>query len=76
MNVWPPIVSVPVRAVEPVLAAAVKPIAPSPDPLAPCVIVIQAALVVAVQAQPSDEITAIEPLPPVFAMIWLVGEMA
>ena len=76
VKVWPPIAIVPVRAVAPVLAAAAKLTEPSPEPLAPAVIVNHAALLVAVQAQPSDDISAIDPVPPALATTWLVGEMA
>jgi hypothetical protein len=53
VNVWPPTVSVPERG-PPVIAAALNPTFPGPDPLPPDVMVSQEALLVAVQAQPAD----------------------
>ena len=51
MNVWPATVTVPVRA-PPVFAATLNATEPFPLPLAPEVTVTQAALLLAVQAQP------------------------
>jgi hypothetical protein len=73
VNVCVAIVIVPVRAA-PVLAATVKPREPSPEPLAPLVIVSQDALLVAVHAHPLGAVTATGvPEPPVSAMLWLLG---
>ena len=55
--VWPAMVSVPVRGVVAVFAAIEKPTVPLPDPAAPEVIVSQAALLAAVQAQPAAALT-------------------
>ena len=75
MNVWPPIVAVPVRAI-PVLAAAFNVTAPFPLPLEPAVTVIQAALLVVVHAQPAAADTAtLIPVAPDAGMDWLVGLM-
>jgi hypothetical protein len=60
VNVWPPIVTVPVRAT-PVLVATLYVAVPSPVP-APDVIVIHAAFEVATQLQPGPAVTAIVPL--------------
>jgi hypothetical protein len=67
VNVCPPIVRLPVRAVVLVFAAALKLTAPSPDPLAPAVTVIQGAPLDAIQAHPTPEVTAIDPTPPELA---------
>jgi hypothetical protein len=37
--------------------------------------VIQASLLVAVQAQPAAAVTLVEPAPPAAAMVWLAGLM-
>jgi len=58
VNVWPPIVNVPVRS-GPALAATLNSTPPLPVPLAPAVIVSQAAWLVAVQSQPAGAVTAI-----------------
>jgi hypothetical protein len=63
----PPICMVAERAA-PLLAAAVNATVPEPSPLAPPVIVIHDAVVVAVHVQPLPEVTAIVPLPPLAAM--------
>jgi hypothetical protein len=69
VNVWPPIVSVPLRTA-PVLAAAVNATAPFPVPDAPLPIVSQGTFATAAQAQvPADAVTATEPEPPVSAML-------
>jgi uncharacterized membrane protein len=73
-KVCPATVIVPVRA-GPVLAAAEKLTVPLPVPVAPAVMVIQASLLVAVQAQPAAAVTLVEPAPPAAAMVWLVGLM-
>jgi hypothetical protein len=69
VNVWPPMVSVPVRAA-PVFAAMVNVTVPFPVPDAPPVTVSQAALAVAVQVHVlADAVTATEPAPPVSAAV-------
>jgi len=68
VNVWPAIVSVPVRAL-PVFAATLNETLPSPVPLAPEVIVSHAALLVAVQLQPLVVDTATGDPPPPDALI-------
>ena len=63
VNVFPAATIVPVRVLVPVLAAAVNATVQLPVPAWPEVIVIQPALVVAVQAHvASDEVTAIDPV--------------
>lgn len=57
VNVWPAIVSVPIRA-GPVFAATLKVTLPLPVPVAPDVMVIQDALLAAVQPQPAPAVTA------------------
>jgi hypothetical protein len=64
VNVAPAIVSVPVRPVVPVLAATLKPTVPDPDPDAPPVTVIHAALLTALHAQPAPAVTVLLPVPP------------
>ena len=64
---------VPVRAA-PVLAATVKSTVPLPLPLAPDVMEIQFAAVVAVQPQPAGAVTlTCVPGPPPLATDWLAG---
>ena len=73
VNVWPAIVSVPVRSA-PVFAAIVKSTDPLPVPLAPDVIVNHAALLTAVHAQPAVVVTVtVVPGPPAAPIDWLVG---
>ena len=77
VTVWvcPAIAIVPVRAA-PVLAAAVKATLPLPLPLAPDVIVIHVAAVVAVHPQPDGAVTPIGvPAPPALPIDWLVELM-
>jgi hypothetical protein len=74
VKVTPPIVSVPVRFVPAVLAAAVKLTVPFPDPDAPAVIVNQLSLLVAVHEQPVGAVTDVEPVPPAAAIDSDVGE--
>ena len=76
VNVWPATVSVAVRALSSVLAAALNATAPAPLPAAPDVTVSQAALLVAVQAQPAGAVTVTEPVPPAAVNAWLVAEIA
>ena len=75
VNVWPAMVNVPVRELEPVLAATEKVTVPLPVPLAPDVIVIQVALLVAVQGQPLLAATLELPLPPPEGNEALAGEI-
>ena len=65
VNVRPAIVMVPVRTAAVGLAATVKFTVPLPDPLAPAVTLIHAALLVAVQPQPLSAMTSTAPVPPV-----------
>jgi hypothetical protein len=65
VNVWPPTVMVPVRGVVFGFAATLYVTVPMPDPLAPAVIVIQAALADAVHEQLVPVVTLKEPVPPV-----------
>jgi hypothetical protein len=62
VNVLPPIVSVPVRAVVLVFCVTLYVTVPLPVPLAPTPIVIQASLLVEVQLQPAPAVTEINPL--------------
>jgi hypothetical protein len=64
VNVSPPAVIVPLRSDWLLFAATVKLTVPLPDPLAPLVIVIQAAESVAVHAHPPPAVTLNEPVPP------------
>jgi hypothetical protein len=75
VNVFPAIVSVPVRCVPFGFALALKLVVPLPDPLAPDVMVSQAALLVAVHPHPAPAETATLPVPPVAPTDWLVGEI-
>jgi hypothetical protein len=76
VNVLPPIVRVPVRELDVVLAATVKPMLPEPLPLAPDVTVIHEALLTAVHAQPAGEVSATVALPPFAPKLCEVGEIA
>jgi hypothetical protein len=75
LNVWPAIVSVPVRA-SPLFAAIVNATVPLPLPDAPLVIEIHEAFDAAVHAQPLPAVTATEPLPPLASTDWLLGAIA
>jgi hypothetical protein len=75
VNVCPAIVIVPERP-GPLLDATVKFTVPSPLPLEPDVMVIQACVLVAVHAQPAPAVTVTEPFPPEEATDWESGEMA
>ena len=75
MKVWPATVSVPVRGVVTVFAATLKPTVPFPVPLLPLVIVIQLALLVAVQVQLLDVVTAVVDEPPAAARVCEFGEI-
>src|SRR6185436_13973748 len=74
VNVTPAIASVPVRLEATVFAATSKVTEPLPDPVAPPVRVIQAALLAPVHAQPVAAVTFPLPLPPAAAKDWPVGE--
>jgi hypothetical protein len=74
VNVWPPAVMAPVRGVVLVFAATLNEIVPLPDPLAVPVTLIQAALLVALQAHPAAAVIDSEPLPPEAGMVCDVGE--
>jgi len=63
VNVAPAIVSVPVRLDATVFAATLKPTVPLPEPVAPLVNVIQAALLAAVHAHPVATVTVLLPVP-------------
>jgi hypothetical protein len=73
VNVRPATVSVPMRWPVPVFGATVKATLPAPLPDAPLVIVIQAALLVAVHAQPVLAATDSEALSPAAGEFRLMG---
>ena len=73
VKVRPATVSVPVRALEPVVAATLKVTVPVPLPLPPAVIVIHEALLCAVQLQPAVVCTVVDPVPPPVAAALVVG---
>ena len=75
VKVCPATVKVPVRAT-PAVAAAVTLTVPLPLPLLPELIVNQAALLLAVHAQPAPAVTFTLPLPPATTKFWLVGSKA
>ena len=75
VNVTPAIVSVPVRLEATVFAATLKPAVPLPDPVAPLVTVIQAALLAAVHEQPVATVTLLLPVPADAEKDWVVGEI-
>ena len=75
VNVFPAIVSVPVRTAAIVLGATVKLAEPLPEPVAPAVTVIQVALLTDVQVQPVAVVTDAEPLSPAAGTDWLEGEI-
>ena len=65
VNVWPPIVSVPLRGVPLGFAVALKATEPVPLPLAPLVTVSQdVSLLTPVHAHPAGAVTAVDPVPP------------
>ena len=75
VNVCPPIVSVPLRELALVFAAALNATVPLPLPLAPLVTVSQDVLLLTpVQAQPAGAVTVVDPVPPAAATDWLVGD--
>ena len=75
VNVAPAIVSVPVRLEATVFAATSNVTEPLPDPLAPPVTVIHAALLVAVHGQPVATVTLLLPVPAAAVNDRLVGEI-
>jgi hypothetical protein len=75
VNRRPAIIKLPVRCVGLVLGAMVKSTDPAPEPVAPLVMVIQAALLAAVQLQPVVVVTAADPVPPSAVTVWFVGEI-
>ena len=67
-NVWPAMVSEPLRGVPLGLAAALNATVPVPLPLAPLVTVNHdVSLLTPVHAQPANVVTVVEPVPPVAA---------
>ena len=75
VNVMPAIVRVPLWALVPVLAAALKATVPLPVPLAPEVTVSHDALLTAVHAHPAPAVNVTLPVPPAAPSDWLVGEI-
>jgi hypothetical protein len=75
VNVFPAMVSVPVRLVVAVLAATRNATVPDADPDAPLVTVSHDVWLAAVQAQPAPVVTALFPVPPSPPKARLVGEM-
>jgi hypothetical protein len=75
VKVWPPIVSVPLRGVVVEFAVTLKVTEPLPVPVAPALMVIQPALLAAVQPQPADAVTATVPLPALAVMFADAGEI-
>jgi hypothetical protein len=75
VNVWPAIVSVPLRAA-PLFVATAKLTVPFPLPDAAPLIEIHEAFDAAVHAQPLPAVTATEPLPPLASTDWLLGAIA
>ena len=75
VNVAPPIVKVPVRLEATVLAATLKTTVPLPEPVAPLVTVIHAALLTAVHAQPVAAATVLLPVPPAAVKDCVAGEI-
>lgn len=76
VTIRPAAVSVALRAVVEVFAAAVKATVPVPVPLAPLVMVNQVAESVAVHAHPVPAVTATVALPPAAAKLCVVAEVA
>ena len=77
MNVWFPIVSVPVRGLGVALAAAVKATEPLPAPVAPDVTVSHdVSLLTAVHAHSARAVTVVEPVPPAAVIDRLAGASA
>ena len=77
VNVWPPIVRVPVRALVFGLDAALNATVPVPVPLAPLVTVNHDVLLLTpVHAHPARVVTVVDPVPPLATTDWLVGTSA
>jgi len=74
VNVWPPIVAVPVRAADDPFAATAMSTTPSPAPLAPAVIVSHGAWLVAAHSQPPPACTVVETDPPPAPIDWLADD--
>ena len=74
-KVVPAIVSVPERLAAPVLAATPNDVVPGPVALAPPVMLIHAALLAAVHAQPAPAVTVLLPVPAAAVNVWLLGEI-
>ena len=74
VTAWPAIVSVPVRELVDVFAAALKATVPGPVPVPPLEIVSQVAPLVAVQPQPAAVVTVEEPGPPAAVTACVVGD--
>ncbi len=73
-NVWPAIVSEPLRCVAFGFASAANATEPVPLPLAPLVTVSHEVLLLTpVHAQPANVVTVVEPVPPAATTDWLVG---
>lgn len=75
VKMLPAIVSVPVRALAALFAAALKLTVPLPDPLAPAVTVIHPLLLAAVHAHPAGAFTVAVPVPPPEPMLCAEGEI-
>jgi hypothetical protein len=75
VNMLPPTVSVPVRDAVVVFAATPNVTEPLPVPLAPALMVIQAALLVAVHAQPVAAVTTTVPAPAAAVTVADAGEI-
>jgi hypothetical protein len=77
VNVWPAMVSVPVRELVFGFAAALNATVPVPVPLAPLVTVSQAvSLLTPVHAHPASVVTVVDPVPPAATTDWLPGSSA
>jgi hypothetical protein len=74
VKVWPAIVTVPVRSA-PVFAVRLRRTDPFPVPVAPDVTVMNAALLVAVHAQPAPAVTVTVPWAAAGPMFASVGEI-
>ena len=73
MKIWPPIVSLPVRAA-PTFAIALNVTTPAPLPVGPLGTLSHPRLLLsAVQLQPVGAVTLVDPLPPVPGTNWLAG---
>ena len=74
VNVWPPIVSEPLRCAVVGFAAALKLTVPLPLPDAPAVTVNQLVLLLtAVHAQPAGAVTLVDPVEALATTDWLDG---